>query len=133
MTDPIAGRVHARCMGLPEGEGIRRTESVRAVALTTPGPRPEWPGVAPMSGTIPGFEASTYFGLAVPSRTPPEVVARLNRALQEALRDEEVRAAYRRVGADPADPHPPEVFAARAVQEGERWSALIRRLGLVAQ
>ena len=133
MTDLIAGRVHARCMGLPEGEGIRRTESLRAVAVTTPGPRAEWPGVSPMSETIPGFEASTYFGLAVPSRTPPEVVARLNAALQDALRDEEVRAAYRRVGADPADPNTPEEFAARARRDGERWAPLIRRLGLVAQ
>ena len=86
-----------------------------------------------MSETIPGFDASTYFGLAVPSSTPPEIVARLNAALQEALRDESVRAAYRRVGADPADPHTPEVFAARARRDGERWAPLIRRLNLVAQ
>jgi tripartite-type tricarboxylate transporter receptor subunit TctC len=133
MTDLMAGRVQARCLGLPEGEALRRTESVRPVALTTPGPRAEWPGVPPMSATIPGFEASSYFGLAVPARTPPEIVARLNAALQEALGDERVRAAFARVGADPADPHPPEVFAARARQEGERWAALIRRLNLVAE
>ncbi len=133
MTDLIAGRVQARCLGLPEAEALRRTESVRPVAVTTPGPRPEWPGVPPMSETIPGFEASSYFGLAVPSRTPPEVVTRLNAALQDSLRDERVRAAFARVGADPADPHPPEVFAARARREGERWAALIRRLNLVAE
>jgi tripartite-type tricarboxylate transporter receptor subunit TctC len=86
-----------------------------------------------MSETIPGFEASSYFGLAVPARTPPEVIARLNAALQDALADERVRAAYARVGADPADPHPPEVFAARARREGERWATLIRRLNLVAE
>lgn len=133
MTDLIAGRIHARCLGLPEGEGLRQTQSVRPVALTTPGPRPEWPGVAPMSALIPGFEASSYFGLAVPARTPPAVVARLNAALQEALSDESVRAAYRRVGADPVDPHPPEVFAERARRDGERWATLIRRLNLVAE
>lgn len=133
MTDLIAGRVQARCLGLPEGEALRTTPSVRAVAVTTPGPRAEWPGVPPMSETIPGFEASSYFGLAVPARTPPEIVARLNAALQDALADERVRAAYARVGADPAAPHPPEVFAARARQDGERWAALIRRLNLVAE
>jgi tripartite-type tricarboxylate transporter receptor subunit TctC len=133
MTDLIAGRVQARCLGLPEAEALRRTESVRPVAVTTPGPRPEWPGVPPMSATIPGFEASSYFGLAVPARTPPEIIARMNAALQDALGDERVRAAFARVGADPADPHPPEVFAARARREGERWAALIRRLNLVAE
>lgn len=68
----------------------------------------------------------------MPARTPPEVVARLNAALQDALGDERVRAAHARVGADPAAP-PPEVFAARARREGERWAALIRRLNLVAE
>ncbi len=133
MTDLIAGRVHARCLGLPEGDALRSVPSVRAVAVTTPAPRPEWPGVGTVAEVIPGFEASTYFGLAVPSRTPAPIVARLNEALQAALRDPEVRAAYARVGADPADPHPPEVFAARARRDGERWSPRIRRLNLVAE
>jgi tripartite-type tricarboxylate transporter receptor subunit TctC len=133
MTDLLAGRVHARCLGMPEGEALRSTPTVRAVAVTTPEPRAEWPGVGTMAEVIPGFEASAYFGLAVPSRTPPEVVTKLNQALQSALADEEVRAAYRRVGADPADPHPPEVFAARATRDGERWAPLIRRLNLVAE
>jgi tripartite-type tricarboxylate transporter receptor subunit TctC len=130
MTDLLAGRVHARCLGLPEAETLRGEASVRPVALTTPARRPEWPGVPTMGETIPGFESSSYFGLAVPARTPPAVVARLNAALQEVLRDEGVRAAYARVGADPADPHPPEAFAARAAADGERWSRLIRRLNL---
>ena len=133
MTDLLAGRVHARCLGMPEGEALRSTPSVRAVAVTTPLPRPEWPGVGTMAAVIPDFEASAYFGLAVPARTSPEIVTKLNQALQSALADEEVRAAYRRVGADPADPHPPEVFAERAKRDGERWAPLIRRLNLVAE
>jgi tripartite-type tricarboxylate transporter receptor subunit TctC len=49
------------------------------------------------------------------------------------LADEKVRAAYKRVGADPAEPAAPEVFAARAKRDGERWAPLIRRLNLVAE
>ncbi len=133
MTDLIAGRVHARCLGIPEGDALRSVDSVRPIAVTTPAPRAEWPGVGTVAEVIPGFEASTYFGLAVPSRTPPAIVTRLNEALQAALKDEDVRAAYRRVGADPADPHTPEVFAERAKRDGERWAPLIRRLNLVAE
>jgi tripartite-type tricarboxylate transporter receptor subunit TctC len=69
----------------------------------------------------------------VPAQTPREIVIRLNTALREALADEKVRAAYKRVGADPADPAPPEVFAARAKRDGERWAPLIRQLKLVAE
>jgi tripartite-type tricarboxylate transporter receptor subunit TctC len=133
MTDLIAGRVHARCLGLPEGEPLRQVQSVRPVAVTTVEPRPEWPGVPTMGQTIPGFEGSSYFGLAVPAQTPREIVVRLNAALREALADERVRAAYKRVGADPADPASPEDFAARAKRDGERWAPLIRRLNLVAE
>lgn len=133
MADMLAGRVHARCLGVPEAEAIRGAAGVRPVALTTPARRPEWPGIPAMSESIPGFEASAYFGLAVPSRTPTEAVQRLNAAMNDALRDEKVRAAYARVGADAAAPNAPEEFAARARQDGLRWGGLIRRLNLVAE
>ncbi|MFC7472754.1 Bug family tripartite tricarboxylate transporter substrate binding protein [Dankookia sp. GCM10030260] len=133
MADMLAGRVHARCLGVPEAEAIRGAAGVRPVALTTPARRPEWPGIPAMGESIPGFEASAYFGLAVPSRTPPESVQRLNAAMNEALRDEKVRAAYARVGADAAAPNAPEEFAARARQDAVRWGGLIRRLNLVAE
>ncbi len=133
MADMLAGRVHARCLGLPEAEAIRGAAGVRPVAVTTPARRPEWPGIPAMSERIPGYEASAYFGLAVPARTPPEAVQRLNAALNDALRDEKVRAAYARVGADAAAPNTPEEFAIRARTDAVRWGAMIRRLNLVAE
>jgi tripartite-type tricarboxylate transporter receptor subunit TctC len=133
MADMLAGRVHARCLGVPEAEAIRGAAGVRPVALTTPARRPEWPGIPAMAESIPGFEASAYFGLAVPSRTPPEAVQRLNAAMNDALRDDKVRAAYARVGADAAAPNAPEEFAARARQDAARWGGMIRRLNLVAE
>ena len=133
MADMLAGRVHARCLGVPEAEAIRGAAGVRPVALTTPVRRPEWPGIPAMAESIPGFEASAYFGLAVPSRTPPQAVQRLNAAMCDALRDEKVRAAYARVGADAAAPNTPEEFAARARQDGVRWGGMIRKLNLVAE
>jgi tripartite-type tricarboxylate transporter receptor subunit TctC len=133
MADMLAGRVHARCLGVPEAEAIRGAAGVRPVALTTPARRPEWPGIPAMAESIPGFEASAYFGLAVPSRTPADAVQRLNAAMNDALRDEKVRAAYARVGADAAAPNAPEEFAARARQDAVRWGGMIRRLNLVAE
>ncbi len=133
MTDLLSGRIHARALGLPEGEAVRGAPTVRPVALTTPTRRPEWPGVPAVAETIPGFEANAYFGLAAPARTPPEAVARLNAAMNDALGDERVRAAFARVGADPAPPNTPEQFRARALADAQRWGGLIRRLNLVAE
>ncbi|MBK1657947.1 Bug family tripartite tricarboxylate transporter substrate binding protein [Paracraurococcus ruber] len=133
MADMLAGRVHARCMGVPEAVAIRGTAGVRPVAVTTPRRRPEWPEVPAMSESIPGFEANAYFGLALPARSPPEAVHRLNAAMNDALRDDAVRAAYARVGADAAAPNTPEEFTARTRVDAERWGTLIRRLNLVAE
>jgi len=133
MTDLLAGRIHARALGLPEGEAVRGAPTVRPVALTTLTRRPEWPGVPAVAETIPGFEANAYFGLAAPARTPPEAVARLNAAMNDALGDQRVRAAFARVGADAAPPNTPAEFTARARADGARWGALIRRLNLAAE
>ncbi len=133
MADLLAGRIHCRAMGIPEAEAIRGTAGVRPVAVTTPQRRPNWPDVPTVAETIPGFEANAYFGLAVPRGTPEAVVRRLNEALNEALRDPAVRAAYARVGADAAEPNTPAQFAERARTDAERWGGLIRRLNLVAE
>jgi tripartite-type tricarboxylate transporter receptor subunit TctC len=133
MADLLAGRVHCRAMVIPEAEAIRGTAGVRPVAVTTPTRRENWPDVPAVAETIPGYEASAYFGIAVPRGTPEAVVQRLNGALNDALRDPAVRAAYARVGADAAAPNTAEEFAARARADGERWGGLIRRLNLVAQ
>ena len=133
MADLLAGRVHARAMGIPEAEAIRGTAGVRPVAVTTPLRRPNWPDVPAVAETIPGFEADAYFGLAVPRGTPEAVVQRLNAAMNDALRDEAVRAAFARVGADAADPNTPEQFADRVRTDSARWGGLIRRLNLVAE
>lgn len=133
MTDLLSGRVHARCIGIPEGDTVRDQPTIRALAVTKPQRAPQWPEVPAMAETVPGFTGAGYFGLVVPARTPPEVVQRLNAALNECLRDPRVKAAYDRVGADIAAPNTPEQFKAMAFAEGERWGPLIRRLNLVAE
>lgn len=133
MADMLAGRVHSRCLGLPEGEQVRNMPSIRPVAITTRQRRPGWEDVPAFSELVPGYEANSYFGLAVPGRTPAEIVQRLNAALREALTSDTLRAGFERVGADIAAQNTPEQFAALARAEHDRWAPLIRRLNLVAE
>jgi tripartite-type tricarboxylate transporter receptor subunit TctC len=133
MTDLLSGRVHARCIGIPEGDTVRNMPSIRALAVTKPQRTPVWPDVPAMAETIPGFTGSSYFGLAVPVKTPEEIVSRLSAALNDALRDEKVKAGYDRVGADIAEPNTPAEFRALAQAEADKWGPLIRRLNLVAE
>jgi tripartite-type tricarboxylate transporter receptor subunit TctC len=133
MTDLLAGRIHARCLGLPEGEPVRGAPSLRAMAVTSAQRHPNWPGVPTMGETVPGFVGSSYFGLTAPARTPPDVMARLSEALSDALRDLRVQAALARVGADPAPPNTPEEFGTIIRAVHTQWAPLIRGLNLVAE
>jgi tripartite-type tricarboxylate transporter receptor subunit TctC len=133
MTDLLAGRVQARSLGLPEAEPVKHNANIRALAVTGARRNPQWPEVPTVAETLPGYEAVNAFGLALPARTPPEIVARVSAALNDALRDERVREGFLRVGADPAEPNTPEEFAAFLRQRGETWGGLVRRLGLTAE
>jgi tripartite-type tricarboxylate transporter receptor subunit TctC len=133
MTDLLAGRVQARCLGLPEAEPVKEDDRVRALAVTGAERNPQWPDVPTMGETLPGYEAVNAFGLAVPAHTPSEIVARLSRALNASLADEEVRESFLRVGADPARSNTPEEFTAYVRSRGEMWIGLVRRLGIGAQ
>ena len=133
MTDLLAGRVQARSLGLPEAEPVKGSPSIRALAVTGTQRNPQWPDVPTVAETLPGYEAVNAFGLAVPARTPPEIITRMNEALNDALRTPAVRESFLRVGADPAAPNTPEEFDAFLRQRGEIWSALVRRLRLVAE
>ena len=133
MTDLISGRVHARCIGIPEGDTVRGLASIRALAVTKAERSPTWPGVPTMAETVPDFIASSNFGLSVPARTPDDIVARLNAALNAALGDAKLKAAYDRVGADIAAPNTPAEFRAVTRTDAVRWGQLVRRLNLVAE
>lgn len=133
MTDLLAGRIHARCLGLPEGDTVRHMASIRPVAITTTERRASWQGVPTFAESVPGYSAQSYFGLAVPGRTPPDVIARLNAALGEALTSDALRAGFERVGADIARPNTPAEFTALARADHDKWAPLIRRLNLVAE
>ena len=133
MTDLLAGRVKARCLGLPEAEPVKTDPNIRALAVTGAVRNPQWPDVPTVAETLPGFEAVNAFALGLPARTPPEAVSRLSVALREALASEAVRNGFLRVGADPAAPNTPEEAAAFLRRRGERWAALIRRLEIAVQ
>ncbi|MBS7811504.1 Bug family tripartite tricarboxylate transporter substrate binding protein [Roseococcus pinisoli] len=132
MTDLLSGRIHARCMGLPEAETVRNVASVRALGITSAERRDAWPGVPTVAETLPGFTGLAHFGITVRTGTPPEAVARISAALNDALDDPRVKAGYERVGADIAPRNTPEDFYRVTRADAARWGSLIQRLNLVA-
>jgi tripartite-type tricarboxylate transporter receptor subunit TctC len=130
MTDLLAGRVQARCLGLPEAEPVKNDPRIRALAVTSVERSHNWQDVPAIAETMPGFIGVNEFGLAAPAKTPPEIIARISTALNDALESPVLQASFRRVGAVPARPNSPESFTAYLRERSAVWTGLIQRLGL---
>jgi tripartite-type tricarboxylate transporter receptor subunit TctC len=76
-----------------------------------------------------GFDISLRYGLAAPAGTPPDIIDRLNKALNAALADDTVINRIRHEGAEPA-PMTPQQYAADIDREETRWSAVVKELGI---
>lgn len=88
---------------------------------------PEVPTVA--EAGLPGFEASSWFGLLAPAGTPPEIVARLNAVLVKGIGDPQVAQRLVNQGMDPVL-NTPEQFAERIKHDLPRWGKLIKAAGI---
>jgi tripartite-type tricarboxylate transporter receptor subunit TctC len=80
---------------------------------------------------LPGFEAYAWQGLSVPAGTPPATIAKLNKALVEALNSTPVKARFMALGIE-SMPGTPAQMASYVKTERERWGKLIRDNGITA-
>jgi len=87
------------------------------------------PNLPTIAETVPGFEASAWFGILAPAGTPKEIVTRLNMEFVKALRDPDIRRRLTQQGFDPAGDSPEE-FAAFIRAETDKWASVIRKAGL---
>jgi tripartite-type tricarboxylate transporter receptor subunit TctC len=104
--------------------------SVRALAVLTAERSPVLPDVPTLSEAgLPGVDVRKWLGLVAPAGTPPEIVARLNRALNGILRESEVRAWMDRQGLEVAA-GAPEDFDRALRADLIKWEETVRKLGL---
>src|SRR6202158_5285549 len=80
-TDLLGNRVQVMFDNMPSIIGHIRGGALRALAVTTEKRSPELPDVPTVAETVPGYEASALFGMGALSKTPPEIIAKLNREI----------------------------------------------------
>lgn len=124
MTDVISGQVDAMFdqtnTALPQLAG----ERIRAIALTSDKPMPQFPGAAALGQKLlPGFETATWYGIYAPKGTPRDVVQKVYQAYTKALADKAWtdRMAAQGIRLLPADQYAPEALARHTAAEVERW------------
>jgi tripartite-type tricarboxylate transporter receptor subunit TctC len=131
MSDLIAGRIDLLFDSVVTGLPQARDGRVRALAVTSIKASPLAPGIPPVSDVLPGFEAATWFGLFGPKGMPDDVTARINRAVNAALADPELRARFAQLGAEPTGGDS-ESLAAFVRADAAKWKRIVasRRIQL---
>jgi tripartite-type tricarboxylate transporter receptor subunit TctC len=107
-----------------------REGRVRALALSSETRSADLPALPTMiESGVPGYVVLTYTGVVAPAATPPDVVQKLNAALNASLQTPEAAAALRRIGAESA-PSSAQDFAAFLSAERDKWREVVRHSGI---
>ena len=125
LTDLVGGHVEAMFATVPSIGPHWKAKRLRALAVTSAQASAALPGVPSMASTVRGFVAESWVGLLAPSKTPAEIVARLNAETVKALRLPEVRERFADQGLDVVASTPAD-FDRRLRSELDRWGKVIR-------
>jgi tripartite-type tricarboxylate transporter receptor subunit TctC len=131
IPDLIAGRVQVMFDIVVSSISYINAGQVRALAVATPIPHELLPGVPTIGETVPGFTAGGWQGVCAPSKTPREIVDRLNREINAVLADPKLRARLLELGGQPS-PGMPADFGKFIADETDKWSKVVRQAGLTS-
>jgi tripartite-type tricarboxylate transporter receptor subunit TctC len=129
----LAGQTHSMFDNPPTVMAQIRSGRLRALGVAAKARIPQLEGVPTIAeGGVPGFEASSWFGLIGPAGTPPPVIERLAAETSRALRDPEMQGRFEKLGARLVGNTPAE-FAALVAAERKRWGEVIRAADIKLQ
>ncbi len=124
VQDIIGGRIDFTLDTAASLIPLVRDNRLKALAVSTRDPARIAPELPPISRTLPGFHEASFNYLALPARTPREVVMTLNAAVNHALRHPSVSSRLDNLGSE-ALGGTPEDLAAMIAEETERWRSVI--------
>jgi tripartite-type tricarboxylate transporter receptor subunit TctC len=128
LTDLMGGQVQVIFDNLPSSLEYIKAGKLRALAVTTTTRSDALPGVPTVAETVPGYEASAWFGLGAPKGTPPEIVEKLNTAVNAGLADPKLKARLADLGGAMLV-GPPAVFGKLIAEETEKWAKVVKFSG----
>ena len=132
LTDMLGGQVQVMFDNLPSSIGHIQGGRLRALAVTTAERSKALPGVPTVAETVPGYEASAWFGVAAPKGTPRDIIEKLNKTVNEALADPATQAKLADLGGT-LIPGTPEDFGKLIADETEKWSKVVKATGATAE
>ena len=129
VIDLLGGQIDLMFATMPGTLQQIQAGKLKALAVATARRSEVLPKLPTMSEAgLPGFEASSFFGMFAPAKTPPEIVARLNESFVKILKSPDVRELMLSQGAEPVG-DTPEQFSAFVQAELKRWARVIAASG----
>ena len=132
LTDLIGGQVQVLFDNLPSSIGHIKGGRLRALAVTSAQRSPALPDVPTVADTVPGYEATAWFGIGMPRNAPREAIMKVNAAVNQALADPVVKAKLLELGGVPI-PGTPEDFGRVIVEETEKWAKVVKASGATVE
>ena len=131
IADLVSGKVDVLFDSVVSGMPHVRDGKLRALAVTSPKRSALAPELPTVAEVLPGFESVTWFGIYGPRGLPPEIVTRVNQAVNAALADAELKERFARLGAETAG-GTPQQFAATVKAESAKWKKVITERKITA-
>jgi tripartite-type tricarboxylate transporter receptor subunit TctC len=131
-VDLLGNQIPATIDPIPSSVEYTRAGRLRALAVTTATRSEALPDTPSIAEFVPGFEASSWYGMAVPRNTPTEIIATLNRETNGALADAKVKSRLADLGGI-VQPGSPSEFGKFIAEETEKWAKVVRFAGMKAE
>jgi tripartite-type tricarboxylate transporter receptor subunit TctC len=129
VSDLLGGQIAIMFDNLPSALPHVKAGKLRAIAVTSAKRSPELPNVPTVAESgVPGYEATSWFGMFAPAATPPAIVTQLNAVIVKALNDPDVKKKISEQGAEP-HPEKPAEFAAFIQAETAKWGKVVKASG----
>jgi len=128
----IAGEVHVMFDNLPSSLPHIKSGRLRALGVTSAQRDPALPDVPTVAETVPGYEATAWFGIGMPKGTPREAIDKINATVNAALADPGMLKRYADLGGRPIG-GTPEDFGKVIKAETDKWAKVVISSGAKAE
>jgi len=130
INDVVAGQIDFTFEGTSVLLPLIQAGKLRALAVTSPNRVRELPDVPTMiESGFPGFSSTSWTGLLAPARTSPDVIAKLNREINEAVQSPDFKAALAKLSSEPLGGTPQD-FSSLIKADIGKWQPIVNALNL---
>jgi tripartite-type tricarboxylate transporter receptor subunit TctC len=128
----LSGEVDITFADLIAGIKFIKNGQLKPIAITSKERMPILDSLPAVSETIPDYAAGVWTGIFAPAKTPPEIIAQLNKLVNKTIKSPEMMKSLNGDGVSPIGGTPQE-FAKLISEESDRWGDVLRKSGIAAE